>query len=1186
MPNEQIIDQVIAPIADTQVTTLTKLLADLDIQMVSNIKSANQLNAVTNNSKTFKDYQINAEKAAIASEKVQQAQNKTAETTLKLNEVQARVAAAETARQAKAISEQQKREAQQATFDAKQIAAAEAKAAKLAAIDEKAAARRAATQFPASQQKPNPVTDEPQPGQGAVRYEPVITGQEDMALKATKSTQALAAENVVLLEQQEVLGSLSAAQRANIENLLALQIERAANAEELKKLNVQDAAAGERAVFLTAEQLRLKVAISEVTVELNRQTKEMLAEGGSIKELTVSVDLLRNAYFELSAAERESEQGQKMLANLTALDVQVKRLRMSTGDTAREVGAYEKAIARATNGTVLATQAITIATRTIVRMVVQFALFAVIFKAAEALYDYIRALDMFNPVATEAQRRQQALVDAFTSSDFEKGIENMEKLSANLDLAKQGIGDSDAAINQYNETIGKTYGYVNNLNDAQKGFIDNSDAYIKAVYLEAAAQSIMSESAKEIGEAMAKNQKARNEIAKLSQGGGTVLGIELPNKKLSANEKYYYDREIGGLEREIKDREKRIKAIIANSKAAIENTLKDLDSVAPEGGKVFGSDPAAELRNKIANAELERQKILAQALISNDKLSYKTRLAAVQDFYRASKQIDDNNTALQLSELPKNDARREDIEKEAANKLLQLQISTGNQRKQLLEKQYKQEQDILKNNIQAQKDLFKQVSEDPNQSYSMKLIALDIYNKKSQELIQANYKEQLKEAGKNSQSIKLAEQEKDKSLLQLSNETSQTRIKITKEEVQKVLQASSESEQSQLETLQNGLKMSEKVLADARDKAEDDLAERLAKRKITQRKHDRELLAINDEYNVQLLAQEITAQQAIIAIKEGQRDKNVALLKLDGASDADINKAQSAGDKDVQGSKNTLADLIDRYNKAKSKQKTDLARPDNANKDAEIFALEQTMKAVDELDKLRQKAYENEISRLEKLAQQVDDNAAAEKDAVNNSIASSATKARETAVIDARAKQQKDAIQADENRIKQKEAIADKEAAISKIILETAIAAIKAPAELGPILGLAAVPIVLALGAVELAAAIAAPIPQFAKGGITPGGSVIWGEAGMELAKLPDGSVKYSNGATLEAFPRGTVITPHMQLMQQIRPEPVKYAGGEQVGWKEVVKAIKDNKQDRKRSRVNVKVDLGYESYKRTYLTR
>lgn len=1188
MPNEQLIDTVISPSVDAQVTGLTKILQDLDVVMIADIKSANALNMALSNSKSFADYNKTATAAALQLEKVQQAQNKTAQTTISLEVAQKKAADAEQARQDKGLAQIAKKQIAQGVADAKEIASAEAKANKLAAIQAEAD-RKAGRDFPVSQTAPNPITDEPT--NPSTRYEPIITGNENMAITATKSTEAIAAENAALLEQQEVLGSLTVAQRANIEAQLAIQAEMAANAVEIKALNAEDAVSAERLAFLTAEQLRLKIAMAEVTLELNKQTKEQLAQEGSVKQLTAALEILRNEYFELGAAERESTAGQAMLVNINKLDVEVKRLRLSVGDTSKEVGAYEKAIARATNGTVLATQAITIATRTIVRMIVQFALFGIIFKAAEALYDYIRALDIFNPIATEAEMRQKSLVDAFNSADYQKGIESLEKLGANLELIKTGIGNSDNVINEYNETIGKTFGYVNNLTDAQKGFIDNSDAYIKAIYLEAAAQSILADSAKEIGTEMAKNQEDRNKIEKMRSGISTIIGIDVPIKKGDKAFQQRTDEEVGGLEYDIKQRDKRIKAIIDNSKKALQNTYKDLDAVPGQTGVKPGSDPTAELANKIANEALEREKIIAQAKMNNEKLSYKTRLDATNAFYNASEQIEKNNEALALKELPAKDARREDVEKEATNKLLQLQESRGTQLAALRDKQYKQDQDILKNNIQKQLDLFKQISEDPNQSYDMKLIALQVYADKSKQLIKANYDEQTKEAGKNAESVKIAEQDKDKAILQLDNQTASDRLKIQKENLQKILEISKETEQDQLEALQNGANLALRVLTEQKDKRINALSLERAQGKITEQKYNDELLAISDQYAIDRIQQEIVTQQAILAVKEGQRDVKIVRAKQDGASPTEVAKITSDANKGIQPTKDKIANLADDLINAKSKQTIDQTKSSDKDADqrrkAELFAAEQTIKAIDEIDNLRQKAYENEINRLEKIKQQVDENANNEKIQVQNSIASNSTKARQIAVIDAQSAAQKKAIDAQEAKVKEKEAIAEKEAAIAKIILNTAIAAIKAPAELGPILGLAAVPVVLALGAVELAAAVATEIPKYATGTDNyPGGLGIWGEAGMERATLPDGSAHYSDGASLANFPKGTKIMPHMELMQQIKPTVINYVGGQEIGWQEVLKQLKKMEPKAGRTRVIVNVDTGFEQHKNSYLRR
>jgi hypothetical protein len=59
-----------------------------------------------------------------------------------------------------------------------------------------------------------------------------------------------------------------------------------------------------------------------------------------------------------------------------------------------------------------------------------------------------------------------------------------------------------------------------------------------------------------------------------------------------------------------------------------------------------------------------------------------------------------------------------------------------------------------------------------------------------------------------------------------------------------------------------------------------------------------------------------------------------------------------------------------------------------------------------------------------------------------------------------------------------------------------------------------------------------------------------------------------------------------MDLIRQISPAKVDYVGAEQIPWRELIKAVKDNKQERGRNKIVVNVDAGFEQYKRSYLKR
>jgi hypothetical protein len=1106
--NEQLIDTVIATATDEQVISLTKLLNELDIQMDENIKTANVLNSTLLNSKSFTELNKTAAQTAIQLEKVQQAQNKTAQTTLSLNETQAKVAAAQQAREEKAAAQLVKKQSAQAAADAKEIAAAEAKSAKLQAIQDEQN-RKAAVQFPQSQSGSNPVTNDDSP---AVRYEPIITGNEDMSASAAKSTEAIAAENAALLEQQDVLGSLTVEQRASIETLLALQAERAANTAELKALTVEDAASGERLVFLTAEQVRLKIGIQEVTVALNRQTKEALAADGAMTKLDQSVLLLRTSYEQLSVAERESEQGQAMLAELTALDTENKKLALTVGNTSKQIGDYEKAQGKASTLTVLADKVANQFTRSIIRMGVQFLLIGVIFGAVTWLYDLIKNMDYFTGRLDLAVQslKNFADINKSASADAGKGAGSLKILyDATQDLTLS-MNDRLTAAKELQKLYpdqfeaSKTQALLNG--QEKKSYDDLTKSIIENARADAAKVKIQEIESKIIDEQGKKAQVAAQRMVDLQNVKGVKSGENAANSNFGG-----YGSIAQGTS--VDEQKKDINAVADTQQAASDKTIKSYNDQIAVIEKIIGlhalvnsvkgdgkGDPKTPKPTDKSNTELleyyrlqlEEAQKNSKLIVDDDTQSYNTRLQALKVYEIASKALVKNaeNTALADKNIDKQ--KRLNIELEFKNKLLDIDRETAAERLKL-----------AKENL-------------------------------------ATLLDQTKDDGE--ESINAAKDINDKILISLNN-----------------------NKDAKIRTLD---------------------AER-SQNKVSERKYNEELLAINDGYNIAKIAQEIQSEQAILAIRKATRDTTIQQMQSAGKSPAEIAKYTAGADNGIQSTQNNIDVLGNDLNNAITKQTTDGTK--GGTKDAEAAKkqaeeiLQDTLKGIDEVDKLRQKAFEAEIARLEKQGALIEENAQEEKNVVNGSIVSAKTKANEIAVIDAKEAAQKQALQAKINQEKHKQDVAEKEATIAKIAIEGALAIIKGFADNGYVGAILAG----ALVAIELATAIATPLPTYAKGGNWKPGLGIWGEAGMERANLPDGSVQYSDGTTLSSFPLGTTITPHMELMQQIRPEAVKFAGGEQVPWNSFYKELKKlNEQPKQRNKFNIRVNMDFEMYKQQYLRR
>lgn len=1132
MPNEQLIDTVISPGVDAQVTSLTKLLENLDIVMIADIKSANALNTALSNSKSFADYNKTATAAGIQLEKVQQAQNKTAQTTVTLNAAQAKAAFEQQARDDKAAAALIAKQNRQAAADAKEIANAEAKAAKLAAIQKKA--NKDGEIFIGT----TPV-DEYQQAQGSDL--PPISPEEADRRKAAyyankpeqiaaQKEQAIATEEETsaLKRQQEALAQLSPEYVANIELLERLKAEQLENAAALKLVNTETVQGAEYQTVLIANQLRLKTAVQQTNLTLAQQTKQLLAEDTSGAMMQARLDELRVAIQNLSKADLENiEIGGVWIAEAEKLDLQIKALRDSTGDHTKHVGDYERAQLKATNATELAEKVSAKLVTQLVRMAAQFILITVVLGAATWLYDWIKNLDIFTGRLDQATQNLKAFNEVQKNAASDAG-----QMVGKYQILSDAIKDLNIS---YEDRLKAAI-------ELKKLFpeeLEHSTAQAIASGEEADALDRLKDSVV----ALAKAKAAAKEIEKQE---GEIIALQMQMDKVNtakANEALRYQAQ----------RDREIKTFGANSPSQM-------------GSKTVGEAANAVLRENLRQsknaADQANKDIKAQISVKEQTVKALEQYGNLQ---KEAESIDDKKQA--KTPKPKDYGNTDLLE---ANRI----------------------------DIEEAKKRNKAIFLDDNYSHEARLVALDQYLKKSKDLLDNSAEIIKADANMRAQQRLNALKKLKNEELDIENERIVETERLNKEEIEKrkrhlaeIIELSKESEQEQLETLQNGANLALRILTEAKDKRINAISLERAQGKISEQEYNRELLAIADQFAIDRINQEIATQQSILAIKEGRRDATALRMKVDGATPEDIAKFVSGANKGIQPTKDKLAGLGDDLTNAQSKQTVDNTKSGDKEAEerrkAQEFAAQQTIKAIDEIDSLRQKAFEAEISRLEKLKEQVDENANNEKLQVQNSIASNATKARQIAVIDAQAAAQKKAIDAQEAKAKEKAAVADKEAAIAKIILNTAIAAIKAPAELGPILGLAAVPIVLALGAVELALAVATPIPKYARGTDNyPGGLGIWGEAGMERADLPDGTVHYSHGASLANFPRGTKITPHIELMQQIRPANVGYVGGSEIGWPEVVKAIKDNKQERARMRVVVNVDAGYEAYKRGYLSR
>lgn len=188
--------------------------------------------------------------------------------------------------------------------------------------------------------------------------------------------------------------------------------------------------------------------------------------------------------------------------------------------------------------------------------------------------------------------------------------------------------------------------------------------------------------------------------------------------------------------------------------------------------------------------------------------------------------------------------------------------------------------------------------------------------------------------------------------------------------------------------------------------------------------------------------------------------------------------------------------------------------------------------------------------------------------------------------------------QAEEKRIRQEELVArqrqarfEKAANVASIISNTALAIIKFLAKPGGVKGAALSVGAGITGGIQLAKALATPIPQYAKGvkSKPTDGPAIVGEVGSELVKEPGKKPYFTpSTSTLTYLKKGTEVIPNNQLMQYMYSTPTAAAYVSSSTDKDSLNLEETNDKldklikvtDRKNLSVNIYGSAGFDSYK------
>ena len=169
-----------------------------------------------------------------------------------------------------------------------------------------------------------------------------------------------------------------------------------------------------------------------------------------------------------------------------------------------------------------------------------------------------------------AVNAQKELSQAFESDSYKAAIENVFKLNTTIEQAKKGIISKKEAVDEYNNTLGKSLGQVKTLEEAENSLNSKAEAYVKATLLKATANKVAEKAAEELADNYRVLQEKEEAYSKFQDKERTGRA-----KKAEKNTEERIRRNVDGVKKEGAELQKTYQNIYSKITADIEKLQKD-----------------------------------------------------------------------------------------------------------------------------------------------------------------------------------------------------------------------------------------------------------------------------------------------------------------------------------------------------------------------------------------------------------------------------------------------------------------------------------------------------------------------------------------------------------------------------------------------------------------------------------
>jgi TP901 family phage tail tape measure protein len=434
--------------------------------------------------------------------------------------------------------------------------------------------------------------------------------------------------------------------------------------------------------------------------------------------------------------------------------------------------------------------------------------------------------------------------------------------------------------------------------------------------------------------------------------------------------------------------------------------------------------------------------------------------------------------------------------------------------KKRADEEKKAAQDLALFLIGEESEKNKRILEDNKKAYEERITALDTFVETQMESIRKSAEFQLSNDKLTASGRQLVKEKETAELLKLQQEQERMQLSITKDYVEK-----------QQKIIEAAAKVSQDKITEDEARAIQALKDQYLAGEIAYEKYEEEKLATIKEYGEKRIDAELESFELL---------KDIAGLTAEQEEEFE-RKLQEARVKYVKQANGEIAKEYDKLVKDKQKSdEEDAQNEERAAKRMKELQMDLAAEASDFLFQLIDARFERQLEDLDRQSEANDEWRDREltriEEQENAGIISKENADAQKAFIDVESQRRDNELEQKKKEILQRQAKYEKAQAMISIAISTAQAIMRAYSDAGPIFGIPLAIAVGAIGAVQLAAVAAKPIPEYEEGtDYHTGGPALLGEKRREMVILPSGdSFITPNSPTIFDLPRGTEVLPDL----------------------------------------------------------